>query len=294
MKKYLLALSLIGVGLMSCQKEISTELPDEPMVPGDTTQPVDSKLLERTVTIDAPDDSTVTLYVYDAKGKVVKITNKSLGEGLENVGYSNTELRFYRNEKGKVERLVEVNDYYEGFELQRTDSSIYEVFHNPVSGQYTHAIHSMALEYYNPTKITKDSLAYTYNANGQIARLLVFRRDEQTNEYFEAKRNEYDYDSKGNIIKMRTNENYDNANRPFTEELIPEYDDKINPQNFGDESLLTEWVSYALPGPNNPAKWIYNSEASEYVYTYNQFDLPESAIHQQGSTVWSITKFYYR
>ncbi|MBX3253174.1 MAG: hypothetical protein KF862_03445 [Chitinophagaceae bacterium] len=296
MKQFLfLILTLLSLFFTACQKEVSTELPGEPQLPDDDIpDPVQTRLPERIVTVYGAEDSVVLRFFYDSNGKLVKITDESLGNDLINVRYNNSELRLYRNSEGIIERLVPVSFHYEGFDLQRTDSSVYHVFYDPLNKQYTHSIHYVILDPYYPSGVTRDSIAYSYNNKGQLNLQQVFRKDLSANNYFEAERLEYTYNNADNIIKIRGNENYDNTGDPLTDYFIDEYDNKLNPLNFGYECLLMGIDRYGWPSTNNYIKTHAENYQDEYVYTYNEFDLPETMVFWEGGVQHYITKFYYR
>ncbi|MBX2924659.1 MAG: hypothetical protein KF746_20825 [Chitinophagaceae bacterium] len=291
-----LILTLLPVLFISCQKEVSTELPEEPQLPDDDTpDPIQIRLPERIVTVYGAEDSVVLRYFYDTNGKLVKATDESFGNDLINVSYYNLELRLYRNSGGIIERLVPVLFHYVGFDLQRTDSSLYHVFYDPLNKQYTHSIHYIILDpFIHPSEVTRDSIAYGYNNKGQLDLQQVFRKDLSANNYFEAERLEYTYNNAGNIIKVSGNENYDNTGDPLTDFFIDEYDNKPNPLNFGYECLLMGIDRYGWPSVNNYIKVRYEDYQEEYIYTYNEFDLPETMVLRGDGVQRAVTRFYYR
>ncbi|MFT3702649.1 MAG: hypothetical protein QM802_09780 [Agriterribacter sp.] len=291
--KKILSLILCSVVLLfaSCTKEASKEQ-DQP-TPPDTTgnNGGNAKLLTRIVDyeLDYPGDSTITDFYYNERNKLIR-TKDHFITFRTNLGYEDNEYIIYRDANDIVKRVAIMASHYEWSVFTKKDSTIYDVVYDPVSKHYKYAIWTANFEYANPPydDFIRDSIVYTYNSNNQIVLWQSFRKDKNTNVLFEAERREYDFDAKGNMIKVRYNENYDNQGDPLSEDII-EYDDKINPRNFGMEGFLFGVYSFSWPTPNNPVK----SEDGELHYTYDKDNYPvlgESASPDGGYK----TFFYYK
>lgn len=289
MKKFLLLMLCSVLLLASCSKEASVEQ-DQP--PIDTTgNNTNKKMLTRIVDyeVDYPEDSTITDYSYNANGKLIRVKDHFI-TFRTNLGYEDYEYIIYRDGNDIITRMAIMSSRYEWSIFTKKDSSIYDVVYDPISKHYKYAIWTANFDYANPPydDFIRDSIIYTYNSSNQIVLWQSFRKDKDTKVLFEAERREYDFDAKGNMIKIRYNENYDNQGDPLSEDII-EYDDKINPRNFGMEGFLFGVDSFSWPTPNNPVK----SEDGELHCTYDKDNYPilEESVSQDGGYK---TYFYYK
>ena len=255
---------------MSCGKESSRE-PDKPAAE-DTTQNNNSnvKLLTRIAEYnkEEPNDSTIIDFYYNANNKLIR-TKELSSPGIR---FEDDEVLIYRDDNDVVQRVTIMTSHFENSIFTHKDSAVFDLVYDPASKHYKYGICTNSYKYDDNSDFIRDSLAYTYNDKDQITVLQVFRKDMASGTYFEAERREHDFDVKGNIVKIRTNENYDNQGDPLTEEIIT-YDDKINPLNFGMEGFLLGIYSFSWPTPNNYVKLSENQPAA-YLYTYNDKDYP--------------------
>lgn len=290
--KIFLSLMLCSVILLlaSCSKEASTEQ-DQPPVDTTGDNNTNKKMLTRIVDyeVDYPEDSSITDYSYNANGKLIRVKDHFI-TFRTNLSYRDDEYIIYRDANDIVKRMAVMSSHYEGTVFTKKDSTIYDVVYDPVSKHYKYAIWTANFDYANPPydDFIRDSIIYTYNSSNQIVLWQSFRKDKNTKVIFEAERREYDFDAKGNMIKIRYNENYDNQGDPLSEDII-EYDDKINPRNFGMEGILFGVDSFSWPTPNNPVK----SEEGELHFTYDKDNYPilEESVSQNGGYK---TYFYYK
>jgi len=273
MKKVLLYTLCWGsILLASCGKESSREQ-KEPVVE-DTTGNSNTKLLTRIVEYekDYPGDSIITDFYYNANNKLIRTKEHTIAISGSDLGDEDDEYLIYRDAKDVIKRVTIMTSHYENVIFTHKDSSVYDMVYDTGSKHYKYSIKTKNFEDIGTPYFIRDSLAYTYNSNDQITLLQIFRKDAATGIYFEAERREHDFDTKGNIMKTRINENYDNQGDPLREDVIT-YDDKINPMNFGMEGFILGMYSFSLPTPNNPVKSV-GSATITYSYTYDADNYP--------------------
>jgi hypothetical protein len=298
MKRFLLLMLCSVLLLASCSKEASMEQDNNPIVdpPVDTTTNATKKLLFRLVEYDEsfPTDSSVTTYVYDNNKRLIGVKFQSLGPGNNDFYYSDDEHVLYRGADGILTRVTILSRYYEGGSFTRLDSATFEIFHDPVSKRYTYAIHKINLG--GLGFVFRDSVTYTYDSKDRIILSQTFRKDTATNIFFEAQRYEYGFDAKGNMIKISSNENYDNQGDPMVETKI-EYDDKINPlDTFKNDGLLLGVDVFGYPSSNNPIKAFEgNAEVSNFEYGYDAEKYPfKATLSYIGYQAKQTAYFYYQ
>ncbi|MBN8788830.1 MAG: hypothetical protein J0I84_17225 [Terrimonas sp.] len=287
----------------SCTKEISREQDDDPVVDppvSDTTSTPKDKLLVRLVTYEEsfPQDSSVDTYTYDQNKRIIGLKSESFGPEIQNTFYNNSEHIFYRDAGGIIKRIAVIDRYYEGGLFTRIDSSVLELFYDPVSKHYTHCIETINLVpiYPGQDDRIRDSATYTYDGKDRIVRYQRFREDISTNTAFEGQRFDYTYDLNGNISKLAFNENFDNSGDPLVESLL-EYDDKINPfVKFGNDALLMGILSVGIPSSNNCIKSTtrgINDVAMAYMYDADNYPVKAIATYIDVQEK-AITYFYYQ
>lgn len=275
---------------VSCGKESSREQ-KEP-APEDTTDNSQTKLLTRIVEYekDYPGDSIITDFYYNANNKLIRTKEHTIATPGSDLGDQDDEYLIYRDANDDIKRVTIMTSYYNDGIFTRKDSVVYDVAYDPGSKHYKYSICTANFGDIGTPYFIRDSLVYTYNSNDQITVFQVFRKDAATGIYFEAERREHDFDAKGNIIKIRTNENYDNEGDPLTEDILT-YDDKINPMNFGMEGFILGMYSFSWPTPNNYMK-LSGNESAAYSYTYDADNYPvleESSFTEGGGKIY----FYY-
>lgn len=271
MKIKWLSLLCFVAWMSSCTKEASVEQDDDPPVTDTSAANTDKPLLTRLVDYEEvyPEDSVITDYYYNPNNKLIRIRRHSVTT-QSNVSYEDDEWLIYRNKEDIIQRLTMMHSHYEGSTFIRKDSSVYDLVYDPVSKNCKYAIYTSNFDYIVTPYFIRDSIVYTYSSD-KIVLMKVLRKDAVNGIFFEAERREYVYDATGNIVTIRSNENYDNQGDPLTEDTY-RYDDKINPLNFGMEGFLFGVDSYSIPTPNN----ILNIDGGPdvCVYTYNAGDLP--------------------
>jgi len=275
MKRKLLSLLSVAIlFIISCTKESSKEQDHDDPTPVDTSgNNPQTKLVTRIVDYesDYPADSTVTDYFYNNDGKLIRIKEKWFTTAT-NVGYEDEENIIYRNNDNTIKRMVVIRSHYIAPTPTNIDSSVYDVVYDAAAKRYKYSIFTTNFDDIGTPYFIHDSIVYTYNNKNQLFLWQALRKDRNTNTLFEAERREAEYDAKGNIVKFKYNENYQNNGDPLREDIM-EYDDKINPLNFGIDGFLFGVDFFAWPTPNNPVK--FNNEIStKYLYTYDADKYP--------------------
>jgi hypothetical protein len=275
---------------VSCGKESSREQ-EEPVVE-DTTKTSNTKLLTRIVEYekDYPGDSIITDFYYNANNKLIRTKEHTIATPGSDLGDEDDEYLIYRDANDVIKKVTITTSHYEDGIFTHKDSSVYDVVYDPGSKHYKYSINTNNFEDIGTPYFIRDSLVYAYNSNDQITVLQIFRKDAATGIYFEAERREHDFDEKGNIIRIRTNENYDNEGDPLNEYVFT-YDDKINPLNFGMEGFILGMYSFSWPTPNNYMK-LNGNEPAAYSYTYDDDNYPvlmESSFQDYSGKIY----YYY-
>ena len=268
----LYAIAVCCLFFVSCGKESSREQ-KEP-VAEDTTETSNTKLLTRIVEYekDYPGDSIITDFYYNANNKLIRTKEHTVATPGSDLGDEDDEYLIYRDANNVVKRVTIMTSHYEDGIFTHKDSSVYDVAYDTGSKHYKYSINTNNFEDIGTPYFIRDSIVYTYNSKDQITVLQILRKDAATGIYFEAERREYDFDAKGNIIKIRFNENYDNQGDPLKEDELT-YDDKINPMNFGMEGLILGMRYFSWPTPNNYVK-LNSNEPAVYSYTYDDDNYP--------------------
>lgn len=267
--------------LFSCSKEGSFERPtDEPPVP-------EGGLLTKTVTkAEGASDSVVTTLSYDNNKKIRKIN--AISVGITNDLYLETELRYYRNNAGLVERYVEFYRLWDGATPLGVDSVIATIYNNGT--QYTKAIIKGSDLGGDPFT---DSALYSYNDKGQISGFKKYSTDADDIEFL-ADDSRFTYDAKGNISIMRL-EFQDNSQSANPVQIVSfQYDDKVGAINLGPDAMLTGVFTAVFSGVSNPVK-VDDSESgtTTLVYEYNSNNQPVKSIQTDLSSGDKSTMTYY-
>jgi hypothetical protein len=258
MRRVLLAmLALTTLAVVSCTKEKSFELGN-----GNTGGNTQGDLLTRVVIQTGPDSST-TFFSYDGSKRLLTETNK----GPFAIVSSDSLQRVTRDAEGVIQTITVYPDAFV--------SDVYEftMRYDATSKRYT-----AKLSFDNSGNV-EDSIAYTYNTSGQIARVMYMV--DFGSGYEPLGKDTIIYDGNSNVSKLIAYD-YDGSDWEALEELAFTYDNKVNPLKLGQEAIVLE--RYQFCGNNNPTKISYvdydtpalNQEVT-LTYTYNAKDKPETA-----------------
>jgi hypothetical protein len=200
--------------------------------------------------------------------------------------------KFQRNEKGLVDKMKIVTYlYYSGPDdpqLHWTEN--FDLHYDDAASIYRYALTTGTGESYP----ISDSIAYTYGADGRIKTVAVYHL-RNNNTPLLGNKFEYEYDTEGNITVCKASmaRNSDREDW-FTNRF--EYDDKINPMNFGQEMLLVGDFMVSMPTVNNVTACtnaIYSEDGYTVQYTYNNYNKPVSATWRYNSGEKMTFKYYY-
>ena len=230
----------------------------------------------------------VITLAYDNHKKLLNIKSKLEGEADES--YIEQEIVYYRNSKGVIERLVQIEDIYdEGGNLLLKESATLNL-HFTGSGQYTHGIRT-----FSNTTGERDSIIYTYNNKQRIAQVKVLRKASNSNVYADEQVTGYTYDEKENISVMTIQfADYGVLNPPQT--ISFQYNDKLSPMNFGDEALLNGFI---MDGFNSPHCLTGVSDIAEpdhswnMSYEYNDLNKPVKGVYNNPVTQEKMNYAYF-
>ena len=271
MKKYVFALAVLAMAIVSCTKEKSIDStdPDSPTPGGGNSGGGNGgggnsgSLLVRTV-VQLGNDSSVTQYGYDA-GK--RLISQTVG-GMTNPFLDEYDMRVTRNSQGLVERGVIKDRTFDD------DSSIFKVNYDAAAKRYSSKVG------YDGDMVKEDSTVFIYDAAGKLIRQDYYLTDGSAWEMVE--KIEHTFDGAGNITKFVISEVDGNNSRPYSE-LRLTYDDKTNPLRLaGAEAFLLQ--KFMNNGTNNVKKIEVldledpsNNETMEYRFTYNSGNRPTKA-----------------
>ncbi|MCO5239606.1 MAG: hypothetical protein M9904_06075 [Chitinophagaceae bacterium] len=292
MKIKWLPLLCIAAWISSCTKEVSVEQDDSQRVTDTTPLAENGGLIKRLVSrYEGEEDSMVINFIYDSNSRITEI--KGVKEGVATADdqlYSFLE-KFQRNEKGLVDKIkVETYLYYSGFndpQLHWTEN--FDLHYNNETSMYKYALTTGTGE----SDPISDSIAYVYGSDGRIKTVAIY--DLENNMAELGDKFEYEYSTEGNITNRKASMTR-NSDREdwFTNRF--EYDEKINPMNFGQEILLIGDFMVSMPTANNVTVCddaILPEDGYTVQYTYNNYNKPTSAIWHYNSGEKMTLKYYY-
>lgn len=302
MKIKWLSLLCVIAWISSCTKEVSVEQEDDPPVADTSVVRVNTDtiplaenggLLKRWVRqYEGEEDSMVISFVYDNNNRITEISGLNEGTATEDDEMYSFLEKFQRNEKGLVDKMKIVTYlYYSGPDdpqLHWTEN--FDLHYDDAASIYRYALTTGTGESYP----ISDSIAYTYGADGRIKTVAVYHL-RNNNTPLLGNKFEYEYDTEGNIAVCKASM-VRNSDREdwFTNRF--EYDDKINPMNFGQEMLLVGDFMVSMPTVNNVTACtnaIYSEDGYTVQYTYNNYNKPVSATWRYNSGEKMTFKYYY-
>lgn len=274
---------ILVVTLFSCQKELSME-PAEPPVVTDN-----SGLLKKVVYYSLPDsiDRLTFEYTYDKSNRVEKIVttvkNNNPNNTIEIIYGSDT---FQRDSLGRVTIISHLYDTSNSFTLIRYENDI-----SLRAANATHYLKSGSASY------AIDSTVFLYNSENRIIRFSLYFK-KANNLFTLVSYQDYSYDMKGNIKETQLYQD-DNNNGVLVPSLryTWEYDDKKNPRFNNDAALF--YLGYNWPTVGSPANLIRQKndypntpdDEINYSYKYNALGKPIEEKNMPYDN--SITKYFY-
>lgn len=282
--KKLVWLFLSGFLFASCSKEASFERISE--------RPSDKELLVKFVAkAEGASDSVVTTFAYNSNKRLTNVFSTTVG--MVSGQYSESETKYYRDNKNRITRIESVQKTRDINTVQYADSLIYNVYFDD-AGHYTYAIREVQDE---PGKPILDSIAYKYDEKGRIGSVVAWRKDELNgNRIFEFQKTIYTYDGRGNIVVMSITFK-DNINTSDPAQILNlSYGDKSSALNLGADGLLEGFIAYGLNSPNNVVL-VDNPDIHQrysYTYEFNANGMPVKSVETDmlSNKTTSISYYY--
>ena len=229
--------------------------------------------------------NSVAEFQYDNNKRLIsQISTTKTPLGSLVAGYTLT-----RDASGRVTRSIE--DITGGsFGSQRFVTDFYYVGPSDTKVKY-------GMSHYELTGIlVTDSVIFTYT-NSKVSKTFHYISFDDGATYLGYAYYTYAYDSRGNIIE---NTSYSDIGSGFepVQNLLYEYDNKVNPGNFKDDALIETSIS-SFFGPNNPtsrALAVPADPSSNYTiniaYQYRTDDKPEKSTASFMGASFSSTYTY--
>ncbi len=262
----------------SCQKEVDVpQIPETtdslPEVPGDDLSPDNGGLLKRQIwKASRFDDSVFINFIYDDRNRLIEYNQhfaSIVQPGEEDYTFV---IRFSYGENDIVNRIASV---YRSTDMPETPYYEYEIaLFSDATGRITHSIAS-AISAFEGNE--KDSIVYSYDNQGRINESKRFGLTDGNIQH-----HIYTFDSNGNRTRIQRF-----SNDVLQEDMYYQYDNKVNPEVFGDIGILPGQSVVFSPGKNNFIAMedkVGGSSLPSRNYTYNRHDKPALATLQYGSS----------
>ncbi|MFT3748135.1 MAG: hypothetical protein QM768_07450 [Agriterribacter sp.] len=287
---------------VSCTKEISREQDTDPPVT-DTTETVldtiplsdNGGLLKRIVMqYEGVNDSMVFHFKYDGNNRITEYYGVKEGTATDDGELYSLLQQFTRNENGLVDKMKLETYLYSG----QTDvpalhwSTDYKMHYDIATSEYKYALVTGVGE----SEPINDSITYEYGSDKHLSMVLVYHSEPGDTAHL-GNKYEYFYDAKGNISTYKASfvRNYPDRENWYINECV--YDDKINPQNFGEEILLSgDIIMLSLPTVNNmtqSSNIINPDDGYTIQYIYNSYNKPTTATCNYATGEVVTFKYYY-
>lgn len=258
--------------LISCQKEINF---------ANSGSQGSASLLVRE-DFKAAIDSSSIVYVYDANKRLIKqiTTGTSGGQDIT------TDVSLVRNSSGIITQTVFKSPQLQAFGI---DSLVAHVYYDNSSKKYTAV--SQVFELYGLSVI--DSTSYNYSGNNVI----------ESNEYqtlygltYLAYKSDYSYAGQ-NLTTVKSYVTDSTGIMTLAATYKFTFDNKTNPLILpaGEAFVLGNYFTVSANNPlNSQILTGTNTSSSNYTYTYNTYNVPQTAkmLDDSGSTT-NVT-FYYQ
>ncbi|MBD0366833.1 MAG: hypothetical protein ICV53_12110 [Flavisolibacter sp.] len=275
MKNRPLLLCTLLLFLISCMKEKSLE--------GDGNR---SPLLIRSVAR-IGSDSITNNYDYDGKRRLMHYHTISTFQGASD----NFEIFFRRNTTGIIQQAVIRSSQ---FQTVGVDSLAFQMNYDAGKRRYTSRVATFTLF----SNIYKDSIAYTYDASGNIIKSEEFIDDAISGGYQEFVKTEYTYGAQNSPVKANSF-SFEPTTGKYEAviETTYEYDSNINPLPLSIEAFVMEnpQLISAHNATKISAKDLTNTSATQttsYQFTYDRDKKPESAILTSSDIQGALTVTY--
>lgn len=271
-------LTILSIGLFSCQKEVDDIFSNNGNGGGNgNTSGLLTKLTSKTGS-----DSAVMNFFYNSSKKLIAFNTDVISGGFT-VSVSE---RAERNAQGIIQKVIYKSDEYQQLGLDSVTSII-----KSAGGRYIAEVTEFDLG----GIIVMDSIALIYDGSGKVVREETYLEFMGLSEL--TGKTEYTYS--GNNLATMKNYSWDGSDFTLEETFnYDQYDTKLNPMYFGNDAFV--FGSPLFISSNNPIK-SSQSDASgasfnfTTTYTYNSANKPvsgTSVVDPGGET--SIGNYYYQ
>jgi len=268
-------LAALSIGLFSCQKEVKDIFSNTGGGAGGT------RLVKTVEKMGA--DSVVTVYGYDASGKIIKADFVGVEAGQ---AYS-LSLTYVRNSSGVIQKqILESSDFISA----GIDSIVSIVKFDAGSNRYQNSVTDFSL-FGIPLL---DSVAFQYDGSGRLTSEIDY--NDVGFGYLPNWKKEYTYNGTNVATEKYYSFDFTSGDFVLEDTYTYEYDTKINPLQFAaDAPVLNLFPFYSS---NNLAKLTYvasdpaDNFTSTINYTYNSSNRPLTDVTTTGSDISSTTYYY--
>lgn len=280
---------LFAVVLFSaCSKEKSFE--QKIANPVDTTgNPSGGLLVKMVGKPEGKTDSTIVTFGYNTAGKITNMFSTTVG--LIDEEYNESEVKYYRNNSGMINRYVHIEKVRKNSTVLYSDSIVHTLHLN--AGHYIYTIREVPDE---PGKPILDSIVYSYDNKDRFSSVVIWRKDKDNgNQLFKFQETVYTYDGKNNIAMMSITfkDDIDTNDPPQIIKLT--YGDKSSPINLGVDGQLDGFITHGFSSPNN-LLLLDNPDfpqKTSYSYEFNAASKPVKAVETDLLTREKININYY-
>lgn len=242
---------------ISCGKEKSFEQKEQ--TPADTTGTPGNTtglLIKMVTKYNSSQDSSVSILQYDSEKQLIRISQTGPDDDHQYI--LEQSYRYYRNASGLVERYVEYAAARSNNLIVYEDSIVYHMHLN--GDKYEYALRDVP-DIPNPP--IKDSIVYSYDANGRINNVLALRY--MNGSWGHYQKAVYTYDANGNITQAALT--FEDQNYP-PQVIKIQYSDKSSAANFGNEMLFSGLFPPGFCGANTIQSFDNPEGPDKYTFSY--------------------------
>jgi hypothetical protein len=255
----------LALALISCQKEISGETPEQPGGGTGGGNSNGNRLVKAQQVTPASGDTNIVSLKWDASGRLLEYNT----DGVVNTIPTQITIKINRASDGKINTILTKSNMTFNF----IDSVVSTVHYVPGTNKLAY---SFSTQYSSFLGEINDSSVYTYNSAGKIISKESFQ------DFFggmepQAKQT-YEYDANGNMTKI-TDLSHDGVSYSIDGTTINTFDGHKAAVTLGEECFVT--IGGENVSVNNMIKKVTNAVASGTTYTvvlsgfqFNSFDRP--------------------
>ncbi|MCB0742177.1 MAG: hypothetical protein R2796_08375 [Chitinophagaceae bacterium] len=260
--KFLFFLSLI-VGLTSCQKEIDWGIDVGNGGGGSTSGDLLVKALEISP---ATNDTNTITFTWDANEKLLNYNSSGVVSGFP----IEINQEIIRQPDERIQKIISISSALSAF----SDSTVYTVFYEGSTSKLNYVL---GVHYSSILGDTKDSAAFTYNAENRVASKESFT--ELLGSYEPNTKVMYQYDASGNITEIQLFSSDGAGGYDLTSTTTYTFDGHKNAVTLGEECYIVIGADNVCV--NNPIKKVVDDMGGGFSFTgvfsqlqFNSFDKP--------------------